>query len=251
MQLSRSPNRESGPANVSSKRRIPLRYRLLADFLALLVCGILLNPFPVHAAERDSPKQPVPSSSPGDVQRQFRIHVEAAQTLFRAEKWQQAISEYLAAYQLHPQSLLLFNVAQSYRKDERFTEALRYYEEFLSIDPQNPLAPECEAQIRAMRTQIEAQQVAAERRQAEIVAKQRAEEAEKLTQEKQSLEQRVAEEKRTTELLKKQPVYKKKWFWIVLGGAVFTAGAVGIIVWQTLPQGTPLDGETYNFNFPH
>lgn len=251
MRLLRSPNRRSGPANESSKRRIPLRYRWLADFLAILVFGILLHPFPLQAAERDAPKQPVTLSGPGEVQRQFRLHVEAAQVLFRAENWQQAITEYLAAYQLHPQSLLLFNVAQSYRKDQKLTEALRYYEEFLSIDPHNPLAPECEAQIRAMRTQIEAEQVSAERRQAELVAKQRAEEAAKLTQEKLSLEQKVAEEKRTTEALKKQPVYKKKWFWVVLGGAVLTAGAVGIVVWQTLPQGTPLDGESYNFNFPH
>lgn len=185
-----------------------------------------------------------------EIQRLFKQHVATAQVHFQAEEWPQAITAYLAAYELHPRSVLLFNVAQSYRRDGNPEQALRYYEEFMRTDPDNPLVPECEAQARAMRTQIEAARVAQEQKEAERLAQQRAAEAEKLAKDKRLLEQKVIEERRTTEALKKQPVYKKKWFWIVLGGAVVTAGAVGIIVWKTRPSELAFDEGPYTFTFP-
>ncbi len=226
-------------------------FRLLVNILAavLIIAGWLLPVNQPRAAEKeDSAASSLRST---ELLRTFKQHVQAGQSYFQAEDWPSAIREYLAAYQLHPQSNLLFNVAQSYRKANQPAKALQYYEEFLRIDPNSPLVPECEAQARAMRAEVEAEQVAAARLQAERLAQQRAAEASRLAQEKSLLLQKVADEQRKTDAIKKQPVYKKKWFWIVLGGAVLTASAVGIIVWQTLPKSEPFDDGAYTFTFPN
>ncbi len=231
-----------------------MRYRLLVSSLLILALIHGTPSLRSHgwAAEPESEpnRSPPVSATSLPLQRKFRQHVEAGQALFATSKWTEAVTEYLAAYQIYPQSLLLFNVAQSYRKAQQPAFALRYYEEFIHKEPQSPLTPECEAHAQAMRTQIEAERIEAERQHTEMLAKQREQEALRLTVEKQSLEQKVAEERRTVESIKRQPIYKKKWFWVVLGGAVVAASAVGIIVWKTRPDDVSLDGGAYDFDFP-
>lgn len=246
------------------RRRTPLRFPLHVKFwVFFLFCGLFCGPPKTcFSDEIDAPEGAISKRKTVALQRQFQQHVAQGQTLFQAGDFPNAIQEYLSAYALHPQTLLLFNVAQSYRMEGKPEKALHYYEEFMRKDPKHALVPECEAQARAMRTQIEADQVAAEKRAAERVAQEkgaeadrqaqaRAQEAERLEQDKRLLEQKIIEERRAADALKRQPVYKKKWFWIVLGGAVVTAGAVGIIVWKTRPPEVSVDEGPYLFTFPN
>jgi len=51
---------------------------------------------------------------------------------YAAEKFSAAAEAFLEAYRLQPNPIILYNVAQAYRKDGHFKEALAHYERFLA-----------------------------------------------------------------------------------------------------------------------
>lgn len=144
--------------------------------------------------------------------------------------------DYFAAYERKPVPALLFNIAQAQRKAGQWQQALTMYERFLREDPKSTLAPEAEANATAMRARIEADKASAERDVAERLAKQRAAEAEALAQ------AREAERKKTEAALllvsqkNEKPIYKKPWFWGVLGGVVVAGVVVTAVVIATQPK---------------
>ena len=89
-----------------------------------------------------------------------------------------------------------------------------------------------------MRAQIEAAKSSAERESAERLAKQRTEEAEALARmheaERKKAEAALLLSSRKTE--NATPVYKKAWFWVVIGGVVAAGVATTVAVVLTRPQ---------------
>lgn len=71
--------------------------------------------------------------------------------LFAAERWAEARAQFLAAYEIHPEPLLLFNVGSTYRREGALDDALRYYRRFLAEAPDDdeyrPLAVQVIAEI--------------------------------------------------------------------------------------------------------
>ena len=55
----------------------------------------------------------------------FKTHYDLALALYQAQKFEESIPEFKAAYQLSPKPALLFNLAQAYRKAGHPREALR------------------------------------------------------------------------------------------------------------------------------
>lgn len=176
------------------------------------------------------------ASAPG--QKSVRELIESATRSYQAGDYDKAASEYFAAYEKKPLAALLFNVAQSHRKAGRPQEALTLYERFLKEDPKSTLVPEAEAHATAMRAQIEAAKSSAERESAERLAKQRTEEAEALARmheaERKKAEAALLLSSRKTE--NATPVYKKAWFWVVIGGVVAAGVATTVAVVLTRPQ---------------
>lgn len=163
--------------------------------------------------------------------RSLREILDSATRLFTAGSYDQAIGEFQLAYQKRQLPTLLFNIAQAHRKAGHWAEALALYERFLKDDPKSALLPEAEAHAAAMRARLDAEKASAEREAAERLAKRRTEEAEALAI------AREAERKKADEALllaakqKEKPVYKKAWFWGLLGG-IAAAGAItaGVII---------------------
>lgn len=169
-------------------------------------------------------------------QKSLRELVESAGQHFDKGEFDEAVKDYYAAYERKKIPQLIFNIAQAHRKAGQNQEALIAFERFLKEDPKSPLAPEAEANAAAMRARLEAEKATAERAAAEKLAQQRAAEAEALAK------AREAEHKKAEAALllltqqKKTPVYKKPWFWVVIGGVVAAGVATGVAVAVTRPQ---------------
>ncbi len=201
---------------------------------ALVVVGAVLACLAAGTARAQTAASAPPAATAGKTVREL---IENATKLYQAGDYDRAASEYFAAYEKKPLPALLFNVAQSHRKAGHLTEALALYERFLKEDPKSTLAPEAEAHATAVRAQIEAQKSSIEREAAERLAKQRVEEAEAMARvreaERQKAEAALLLASKKTE---GKPVYKKAWFWAVLGGVVVAGVATTVAVVLTRPQ---------------
>lgn len=62
-----------------------------------------------------------------------------------------AIEAFTQGYALRPKPLFLFNIAQAYRKSGHHRTALEFYEKFTRIDPRSPYRAEADAYIAYLR----------------------------------------------------------------------------------------------------
>ena len=93
-----------------------------------------------------------------------------------------------------------------------------------------------------MRAQIDAAKSSAEREAAERLAKQRVDEAEALARARESERQKAeAALLLASKKIEGKPVYKKAWFWVVIGGVVAAGVATTVAVVLTRPQDPPSD----------
>jgi tetratricopeptide (TPR) repeat protein len=141
------------------------------------------------------------------------IHYEAGLRHYNVQEYEDAIAEFKVAYKIDPRPEFLFNLAQAERLSGRCKQAIVGYETFLrGGDVPVEFTRMARAHIERCRAQVEADERAAE-------ARARAMSLNTLTMQ---LNQRPP-----------IPVYKRKWFWGVMGGAaavVITAVTVGVVV---------------------
>jgi tetratricopeptide (TPR) repeat protein len=81
-------------------------------------------------------------------------HYRAGEDYHRRGKYQQAVAEYQAAYDLAPLPLLLFNIAQAYRLGGDKRNALSYYERYLAAEPDGRSATQASLHAEALRKAI-------------------------------------------------------------------------------------------------
>jgi len=75
--------------------------------------------------------QPSHAGTPPDAAVAAKQAYQLGARLYGSEKFSAAAEAFLEAYRLQPNPMILYNVAQAYRKDGRFPEALTHYERFL------------------------------------------------------------------------------------------------------------------------
>lgn len=208
---------------------------------ALVLLSVLLMGAGTTRAQGQAPGQAAPGAAPASSdKRSTRELIDSATKHFAAGEYEAAISDFYAAYQKKAIPALLFNIAQAHRKAEHWQEALTLYERFMKDDPKSQLVPEAEAHSAAMRARIDAQKASAEREAAERLAKQRAEEAEALAVAREA-ERKKAEAALLLAASRKseKPIYKRGWFWGVIGGVVVAAAiTAGVVVAVKLKEPT-------------
>lgn len=84
-----------------------------------------------------------------------RRHYERGEALFAARKYEEAVVEYAAAYDLSYRPLFLFNMAQAHRLRGARPEAVKLYEAYLAEDPQGPAAADSQAFLATLRVDLE------------------------------------------------------------------------------------------------
>ncbi len=166
--------------------------------LVSALIGVLLCCRPVFAqgaqgaqgTQAPPASPPPPAAAPADTEPAEDLDQVVQRTARHGEELLQqgrpaeALREFQAAYELDAQPLFLFQIAESLRQAGKPREALRAYDRFLRED-KDGRSP---------------QRPAAERHMKELYAQLRAQEE------------------------RRDPVYKKAWFWGVVGGAVVVVG---------------------------
>jgi hypothetical protein len=102
------------------------------------------------------------AQTPAEVEA-YQSALDKADAFWAAKKYAQARAEYERAYQIHPEPILLFNIASTYRRQGLHKQALQYYERFLDVapaeEPRRALAAETVQHLRdAVRDEQEAVQ---------------------------------------------------------------------------------------------
>ncbi len=157
---------------------------------------------------------------------------EHAIRMFAEKNFRDSIDRLEVAYAIDPQPLFLFNMAQAFRLSDDPRQAIVYYQRFQQLAPTHRLAPEAKGYVADMRVLlIEQERTVMARRLLELEQARAKQEAELL----RFRAAKAEEEKRVlAEQLRKssRPVYKRAWFWGVLGSAAaVTATAIGVGVY--------------------
>ncbi len=140
-------------------------------------------------------------------------HITDAQRFYGEKNYDKAIEEFDAAYKLDPEPLLLVSMGRCHYLADRPKAALDLYQQALKAKLTRSERDEVMSSIAKATIKLQEQQ----RREAEA--------------------QRAADQARMVDLLARQqaaspldkPIYKKAWFWGIIGGsAVATGLAIGL-----------------------
>jgi tetratricopeptide (TPR) repeat protein len=106
-----------------------------------------------------------------DPRKAAAAHFERGQTLYNLGKLDEAIVELEAAYQLDPDPVYLFNLAQAHRLRGNLPRAIFYYRRYLALSPDAPNRAEVTDRIAALEAEqrtADADHAALERARAEL-----------------------------------------------------------------------------------
>jgi tetratricopeptide (TPR) repeat protein len=191
--------------------RSPARWPLVG-----LTCWLGLWPSLSFANTSDAEPAPAPLTQIADVEE----HVRRAAAMYRAGDFLEAANELSIAYTMQPQPVFLFNIAQAYRKALHARAAIAMYQRFIEVAPTNALAIDAQGHIQDMEALARAEESAAEAR-------------------------RQLESERN----KASPLYRRAWFWGVLGGVTGAAAlAIGLGVGLS-HRDPPTSGGFVNLSF--
>jgi len=200
----------------------------------------------------------------------FKTHYDLAVALYQAQKYEEAIPEFKAAYDLDPRPGLLFNLAQSYRKAGHLREAIQYYDRYLTSDPRidTDTRRKVDGYLAETRNTLAALELEMKQRLAEEKAA-REHEAQAARPEPAQAPGLVKPEPpvppsppsppppppglvAVESQPQPKPIYRRWWFWTAIGGAVAAGAIVGIAVGVTranaapeVPSGVPIGPLTF------
>lgn len=150
-----------------------------------------------------------------------------AAALFKQQRYSDAGDALKLAYEREARPIFLFNVGQTYRKAGRYADAVAAYRRFIAAAPSNPLVSEARGYENTLTALIE-QQERANQIETSLIDQQA--EAERARQ-NLTLQQRKTEEAQSAlavEKAQQKKIYRRPWFWGVIGGGVGLVVAIGL-----------------------
>ncbi len=110
--------------------------RALAAFGSLSMMLTLAAP-PAWAQHRHHGRHETAPVDPAEALRQSeaRAHFQRGGQFYQDSDWAHAIEEFRAAYDLWPNPVILFNLAQAYRRDGQLTQATETFNRYLETAP--------------------------------------------------------------------------------------------------------------------
>ena len=191
----------------------------------------------------------------------FKTHYELAMALYQAQKFEEAVPEFKAAYEREPKPGLLFNIAQCYRKAGHPREAVDYYDRYLSSEPRMDTDTRrkvdgylAEARNTLAALELEMKQRLAEEKAAREREAQPAPAAPPpaVAAPSQPVLLPVAPSEPVAAIpspdrqTRSAPLYQRWWFWTAIGGGIATAAVItGVAVgtrstgYPSVPSGVP------------
>lgn len=166
---------------------------------------------------------PVATAAVGANDAAAKKHFEDGTTAFNLGDFRKAVEEYKAAYQLRPDSVFLYNIAQSYRQANDLPNALFFYKSYVRNSPNAPNKGEVERRIEALEKEIAHQKEMANTPPNGTVTP--AGEAPPPSTAPAVTEPATTSAKSEPE---RGPLYKKWWLWTAVGGVVVVGVALGV-----------------------
>jgi tetratricopeptide (TPR) repeat protein len=203
--------------------------------LRLITAACLLGLTPPALA------QEAPQSAPGqgDPRAQAKVLFEQATADYKVGRFDSALSRYEQAHKLFPAAQFLFNIAQCHRALGNYQRAIFFFEGYLREAPAAPNKDLVEDLIRECREKEAA--LSEERRLGLELEQKRLDLAAAAARPR--LESRPGprdEEPR--------PLYKKWWFWAVVGGVALTAAGTAWVI-SSSSEGSLPDGSLGNLDW--
>lgn len=179
-------------------------------------------------------------------------HYRAGEALYKIGRYEEAVREFLAGYDLSGKPLFLFNIGQCYKKIGQLEQAKSYFEEFIRRDPNSPYKKLAEEEIKEIdkmmeeelkkRLEEERKRKEEEKKREELIKKEKpAIETEgkvEVTEKEAEIEEKVMVKKE-----EKPPIYKKWWFWTIIGGIVVGGGVgAGVAIVSTQSRSSYTNG---------
>ncbi len=192
----------------SCPRSIDLSSGQLLALLALLF-GLCLAGAPQVAQAADEPL--VADLCLSD--EECKQHYDTARSLSQAEQYEAALVEYQRAYARKPAPWLLINIGRMQQKMGRDEEAMVSFDRYLALDNQSA---DLRPRVQAYRMEV-AQRLSDKQRQVRDAALEAA-------------ERKLAQQTPKEEPPRKLPIYKRWWFWAIVGGGVAVVAATGVAV---------------------
>lgn len=112
------------------------------------------KPAPKPPAEAPAPNKEAEPAAEDPRKVEARARSEKGGKLFSAKRYEDALTEYRAAYQADEQPAFLVNIAQCYRLLNRPESAKYFYQEYLLAAPETPYRGEIEGHLTALDEQI-------------------------------------------------------------------------------------------------
>jgi tetratricopeptide (TPR) repeat protein len=136
---------------LSSLSRLSRRSRLsgLSILTMLAVAGTALPSAPAQAQRSERQRR--------DQKKAARVHYERGRVHHERHEYDQAIREYLLAYELQPSAGLLFNIAQAYLLSGNREKALEYYRAYLREEPEGEVADLARQRIETIEGELAAE----------------------------------------------------------------------------------------------
>lgn len=148
-------------------------------------------------------------------------HYDSARNLSQAEQYEAALVEYQRAYARKPAPWLLINIGRMQQKMGRDEEAMVSFDRYLALDNQSA---DLRPRVQSYRMEV-AQRLSERQRQLRDAASEAA-------------ERKLAQQTPKEEPPRKTPIYKRWWFWAIVGGGAalaVTGVAVGLALQPRAP----------------
>lgn len=167
---------------------------------------------------------------------EFDKRFKSGLQLYEQKDYDGAVKEFLGAYELRQLPRVLLNVAQAYRKQGKAREALAFYERYMKAEPSPPpkIKKDVETYVAQTRALVEAPEVQA------AIEREKEPPPKGWNRETGDMEPWLVTQLKIDEQSK--PVYKKPWFWGIIGGVVAAGIVTGVVLGVTKPWERPPDG---------
>lgn len=176
----------------------------------------------------------------------WKTHYDLALALYQAQKFEDSIPEFKAAYEQLPNPGLLFNLAQAYRKAGHPREAIEYYDRYLSAAPQlnEEMRHKVDSYLAEARNTLAALELEMKRRLAEEKAAHEHEPEPAAPRPPPSAPAPAP----AAELAvlnapaapPARPLYKRWWLWTAVAGAAVTAAVITGVAVASQSPATPV-----------
>ncbi|MBI4508978.1 MAG: tetratricopeptide repeat protein [Deltaproteobacteria bacterium] len=160
-----------------------MRSKVLSTVVVLLAAGLPVSAPRVHAAP------------PSDAAKEARSQYEKGQTAYNLGRFDEAITHFSKGYEIKPDPVFLYNIAQSFRQIGNLERAIFFYKRFVSTAPDAPNRSDVEKKIADLEAQLKkelSEKAASEKAAADKAAAEKAS-SEKLATEKAVTERLAAE----------------------------------------------------------